>query len=721
MKETRTILLVEDQQSVSMAQAKIITGFGYSVITARTGEEAVEIATGANSIDLILMDIELGPGMNGMETARNILSKRDIPIVFLTSHVDREIAERISGIPHYGYVIKTTGPYVLHSSIEMALELHDAYEKKQAEESLLKTLLDTIPDQVWLKDADGVFIACNRAFEKFHGTEESKILGKTDYNLVDRATADSFRHYDQRAVETKQISINEEWVTPAGDKKRILLETIKTPMFTRKGEPRGVLGIARDITERSNMEEALALSEAKYRNLVEKSLVGVYIIQDDRFPFANDQFCRIFGYPRDEMINSMSPLELSSVEDKDMLKENIRKRISGEVEIMEFQFRGRKKDGTLIYVQVLSGTMQYMGKPAVIGTCLDVTKTIRAEQELQDTNRKLKLALQSSRMGTWDWDYSVDRVTWSEETLRIFDTSKVEFKGHFESYLDFILPEDRTEIEEKIRLLIENHSPSGIIQYEHRIVTGSGEVKWIEVRGAFLPAETGEPTRMMGIVTDITERKRIEEKLVKSNREKEIFLQDLKHRIKNTLGIISSLLSLQVDKLDTERKADNEIYNAFQDSIARITSIGQVYEQLYNSGGLNDVELTQYIRDAIGAFSVAYAAEKNSIRFLSDLEDLYLDVKRTTNIGLIMNELLTNAVKYAYPAEHSGEIRVELGKVDNDIVLSVSDDGKGLGKDFDGHDKGTGLLIIDLLTEEINGSFSIKNDNGTKARLTLPL
>ena len=587
-------------------------------------------------------------------------------------------------------------------------------KKRGPGESLLKTLLNTIPDQVWLKDAGGVFIACNAAFEKFHGTGESNILGKTDYDLVDKPVADSFTFYDQKAVEAGTSTIYEEWVTPAGTDRGVLLETIKTPVFENK-KLLGVLGIARDITDRAKMREALSVSEAKYRNLVEKSLVGVYIIQDNRILFANDQFCRIFDYPREEIINTISPLQLSSKEDRHILRDNIEKRINGEAATLEFTFRAVKKDGTPIYVQILSGTEIYRGKPAIIGTCLDVTKTIQAEKDLQDTNRKLTLALQASRMGTWDWDIRSDRVIWSEETLQIFGISSEAFGGTYKDYLNFSLPEDRKETDRKVKAILIDPPDSGIIQYEHQITSGTGERKWIEVRGSFLKDDNDGISNMIGICTDITARKNIEANLIRSNREKEIFLKDLKHRIKNTLGIISSLLNLEVNKIDTGQGVSREIYNSFQNSIARIESIGQVYDQLYTSGGLNNVELIQYIRDAVSAFTASYAAEKGSIRFSSNLTEFYLDFKRTTNLGLILNELLTNSIKYAYPGESRGEIRVALSKEGNDLILTVSDDGKGSGKDFGKGNKGTGLLIIDLLTEELKGTFSISNKNGTTA------
>jgi CheY-like chemotaxis protein len=142
--ERKTILLIEDEAILAIVQAKTLRQLGYTVITAQCGEEAIALARGERTIDLILMDIELGKGIDGAEAARQILAQRTIPIVFNTSHAERELVEKLRGITRYGCVIKNSGNFVLQSSLEMAFELFDAdkklknelAERKRAEEAL---------------------------------------------------------------------------------------------------------------------------------------------------------------------------------------------------------------------------------------------------------------------------------------------------------------------------------------------------------------------------------------------------------------------------------------------------------------------------------------------------------------------------------------------------------------------------------------------------------
>jgi PAS domain S-box-containing protein len=137
---TKTVLLVEDEAIISIVTTKAVKKAGYKVITANSGEKAVEIVSGGESIDLILMDIDLGAGIDGTETARQILSVSNIPIVFHTSHSERDMVEKVKGITRYGYVIKSSGDFVLQSSIEMAFELFDAHKNlKKTVQSLMQS------------------------------------------------------------------------------------------------------------------------------------------------------------------------------------------------------------------------------------------------------------------------------------------------------------------------------------------------------------------------------------------------------------------------------------------------------------------------------------------------------------------------------------------------------------------------------------------------------
>ncbi|MCF8087919.1 MAG: PAS domain S-box protein [Desulfotignum sp.] len=170
--------------------------------------------------------------------------------------------------------------------------------------ALLRALVDTIPDLIWLKDPDGVYLGCNPTFERFFGAKEKTIAGNTDYDFVDRDLADFFRAHDRKAMEADGPSINEEWLTFADDGYHGLFETIKTPMKTPDGRLVGVLGIARDITRRNQAEEALRNSEEKFRILFESSKEAFYFSSvQGKFIEANQSFFNLFGMEKEDLNN----------------------------------------------------------------------------------------------------------------------------------------------------------------------------------------------------------------------------------------------------------------------------------------------------------------------------------------------------------------------------------------------------------------------------------
>jgi PAS domain S-box-containing protein len=201
----------------------------------------------------------------------------------------------------------------------------DIADRRRAEEALrnsegrLHTLVQTIPDLIWLKDKGGAYLSCNTMFERFFGAREADIIGKNDYDFVDQDLADSFREHDRKAMAAGRPTNKEEWITFADDGHRAFVDTIKTPMYDTQGTLIGVLGIGRDVTERKRAEEELKKSEEKYRNILESIEEGYFEVDlAGNFTFVNDAQCRNLGYPREELIGRNNQLFTDERASKDL-------------------------------------------------------------------------------------------------------------------------------------------------------------------------------------------------------------------------------------------------------------------------------------------------------------------------------------------------------------------------------------------------------------------
>lgn len=181
----------------------------------------------------------------------------------------------------------------------------------QRSESQIITLMNAIPDLVWLKDADGNYLYCNHAFEKLLGAKEVDIIGKTDYDFVDKTSADSYRENDRQAILANMPSANEEWLTFADGSTR-LFKTMKTPLLDKDGSLIGVLGVARDITERKQAEEGLRIAATTF-----ESQEGMIVTDaQNTILRVNRAFTKITGYQAEDVIGQTPRLLSSGKQDK---------------------------------------------------------------------------------------------------------------------------------------------------------------------------------------------------------------------------------------------------------------------------------------------------------------------------------------------------------------------------------------------------------------------
>jgi PAS domain S-box-containing protein len=654
----QTILLVEDEAIIALVESKTLEGFGYKIRLARSGEAAVEEACD-DSIDLVLMDIDLGSGIDGTEAARRILERRNLPIVFLTSHSERECVERVRGITRYGYVIKDSGSFVLQSSIEMAFELFAAHEKLRAGEHRLSAVIETIPDLVWLKDQNGVFLACNAAFSRYYGATEAEIVGKTDYDFVSADIADFYRGKDREATESGSKRSNEEWIVYPDNGQRSLLETIKTPMFDASGKLVGILGIGRDITERKRIEEALKQSEASVR----RKLDAIVAPGGD-----------------------VGELSLSDIIDVPMLQALM--------------------DDFSALTGMATAVLDIDGKILVATGWSDIcTKFHRACAESATACTESDLFLAANVKSGEYVEYHCKNNLWDIVTPLYIGERHVGniYSGQF-FYTDDVVDEelftaqaerfgyDAEAYLEALRR-VPRYERSEIVRLMDFLVRLTNFVSKLSYSNLRLAKTTTE--------------------LKQAKEEKEILLKELQHRTKNSLSIVSSFLRLNMADLDDERSK-----RVFQEAVDRIKCVAMIYDKLSVSTESSKVELGRYLGDLVELLRSTYSAKSERLRVVTSFEAMDCDIKRAVWVGLILNELFTNAIKYAYAPEESGEIRISLSAAEGSAELRVSDDGPGLPEGLDVENATSlGLRITSLLAADLRGSIAYAPGKGATAVL----
>ena len=251
---------------------------------------------------------------------------------------------------------------------------------------------------------------------------------------------------------------------------------------------------------------------------------------------------------------------------------------------------------------------------------------------------------------------------------------------------------------------------------DYRLRHHDGTYRWAIDAAAPRFAEDGTFLGYIGSVMDITERKHMEEALQRSLREKEVLLKEIHHRVKNNLQVIASLLYLQSGQL--KDPADVAL---FEDTQNRVKSMALVHESLYDTGDLAHFNFAYYIERLSTRLVQSYRAETSHIRLHTALEELAFDVDTAVPCGLLLNELLTNALKYAFPDGRAGDIHVELRAEAGRATLSVRDTGVGLPEGLDiRHTESLGLQLVSMLTDQLKGTLTLGREHGTAFTLTFP-
>ncbi len=338
----------------------------------------------------------------------------------------------------------------------------------------------------------------------------------------------------------------------------------------------------------------------------------------------------------------------------------------------------------------------------------------KLEAELAIHKARLEETQKLAHLGSWEWDVPRNEVLWTDELYRLYGFEPGTVAVDYESYLSYLHPDDRDRVNQVVQ---SSFATGESFDFEHRLVRPNGEVRWLHGRGEVELSDDGKAVRMYGTALDITERKASEEAISRNLHEKEVLLRELHHRVKNNLQVIASLLNLQAGKLH-----DAEASEHLRESRDRVRSMALVHETLYQSETLSQVDFRWYIERLMGDLRRSHGDGSDRVRLALDLQDTAMDVATATHAGLLVNELVSNAYKHAFPGGRRGEVTVRLVRAEGGgSILEVSDDGVGMNLDALHRPGALGLQLVQTFTEQLGGSIEREDAQpGTRYRIRLP-
>jgi PAS domain S-box-containing protein len=466
---------------------------------------------------------------------------------------------------------------LLKSRDEMEIELGKCNEINK-DKALLRCLIDSVGDLIFIKDMNGAYQACNKAAEEFVGLPECEQIGKTDFDFFDRDMAEVICECDRQIMDSRKERRFEEWI-PCRDGIRRLFDTVKAPFYGPEGKQLGLVGIARDITARRQAEEELRESERRYSSLFNNQHVVILLIDPGTGEIlnANPAACSFYGYNR-EQFASLKIFDINNLPQQDLLTKM--KQALNKVTSL-YQCRHRLANGEIRDVEEYSGPIEINERRLLCTIVHDVSLRKEIEEKLVKSQRQLAEAQRLAHIGSWEWDSFTDKVVGSDEMNLILGRSI----SSYDSFLELVHPDDRETVKQAVQETFSLQSPYNV---HYRIIRPDGTTRIIHARGAAITDGTGKTVRMIGTAQDVTERREMEEQLEimhseiaahavnleAANRDLEAFNAAVSHDLSAPLSKINAicqiLINFHTDGID---KAGNEYLHDIYSSTLQMSNL----------------------------------------------------------------------------------------------------------------------------------------------------
>jgi PAS domain S-box-containing protein len=486
-------------------------------------------------------------------------------------------------------------------------------------------------------------------------------------------------------------------------------------VFSRNsaGVPKQMVGTAADITQRKQTEERLRLSERAIASSTNSIVITDARLADRPIVSVNPAFERITGYTAAEVIGKNCRFLQQGDRDQPELTV-LRQAIAAETSCTVI-LRNYRKDGTLFWNELsVSPIYDEQGQLThFLGIQNDITEARQAELARRIAQERLQYLLSSSPGILYSYqmfgDFRATFISDNTEKLLGYTQAEMQQPGFWASHIH---PDDAPAIstQSNQKLLANNQNA-----HEYRFQHKDGHYLWIYDQLSLVRDENNNPLEAIGYWIDISDRKRVEQQLVTSLQEKELLLKEIHHRVKNNLLVVSNILEFQADYT-----SEPEIIKILEDSQHRIYSMALIHEKLYRSTDLARINFDEYLESLVDNLAQSYTSDNQNIKILLNIEPLSLNVETAQPCGLIVNELISNAFKHAFPNQRVGVIALNLSRQETgEIKLEIADDGIGLPANLDLHNvESLGLELIVTLAQQLESTLELNRDRGTCFKLT---
>ncbi len=589
----------------------------------------------------------------------------------------------------------------------------DITERKRAEEAVresekkFRALYDFLPIPVYEMDLEANITAANRAiFEAFRGTEDDFKKGFNAWKLLSPEDAEKSARNVQRLLKGERISGTEYNFKRLDGS--VFPAIVISSVIYHHDRPTGLRGAIIDITERRKAEEELRRMNAFLGSIVE-NIPNMIFIKDAaelRFVRFNRAGEDLLGYSREDLLGK-NDYDIFPKEQADFFTGKDREILRGKelADIPEESIRTRRRGERVLHTRKVP-ILKANGEPEyLLGISEDITERKRAERLLIESEKRFRDLVERLPQIVFETDIKGNLTYANQLGFKSFGYSLEDFQSGI-SVFELVAPEERESMKRRLSEILGGAE------------TAPREFQVIRKDGGTFPAllhantilENGVPIGVRGIAFDITERKRAEEAIRASLREKDTLLREIHHRVKNNMQVISSLFNLQAGYIK-----DEAALQTLKEGQNRIRSMALIHEKLYQSPDLSTIDFASYLRSVAHHLFQFFRIDPDQVRLETGFEDIRLDINSAMPCGLLANELVSNALKHAFPGGRKGVVRIGLRRrPEGRVEMGIEDDGVGLppGLDFRGA-KSFGFQIVALLVSQLEADIALDARHGT--------
>ncbi len=586
----------------------------------------------------------------------------------------------------------------------------------------IQTILDAIPDPIFVKDEGHRWIFGNRAFSELLGRSHGEYLGKSDYDVFSPEMADGFWQKDNEIMRLQTANEYEELIAdPSGGENRTIL-TKKTPAIRSDGE-RILVGVIRDITERKKLEREIHDNREFLQTVLNGSPSVIYVKDiDGRYIFVNREYEKVLGIPAETMLGKNQ---------KDFFSEEISREFDDEDhqvirEKRSFQFENQIEVAGKKHTYLTSKFPLFGAQGEVLAVCgisTDITEHLELQDQFEVSRQRLEVVIKAMKLGIWDWDIKNDILVWDDFNYEIFGIKKEDFTGAYQAFEKQLVPEDAKRLQASLQNAFDTQSD---FKDEFRVRRDDGEIRIVRAESKGFYDENGQVIKHIGVNWDVTDQRQQEMRLLQTSKMSSLgeMAGGVAHEINNPLTIIigkAQIISRLLAKPELDIALLRKHLDAIESTAHRIAQIVRGLRNFARDGTqdpFDQATVSSLIEDMLALCQSRFSSHAIDLQIVDRAGEERIECRPTQLLQILLN-LMSNAFD-AVEGTPERWVRVETRDVGVFVEFIVSDSGRGIPREIQdkilqpffttknvGRGTGLGLSIASAFAKAHHGTLEL--------------